>query len=110
MKEGKEISVYRFKCVKGDTVAEKSNTEEFLFWTICTFVVVGLTHIYKCGKVQMSELKIGKSQIRSVDNMNVSILSSSTLYMQAITRGRKWVKHTDDHSLLLLRPVREYKI
>lgn len=58
----------------------------------------------------MSELKVGKSQIRSVDNMNVSIPSSSTLYMQVITRGRKRVKHTDDHSLLLLRPVHEYKI
>lgn len=31
MKEGKEISVYRFKCVKRDTVAEKGNMEEFLF-------------------------------------------------------------------------------
>lgn len=68
MKEGREISVYRFKCVKGDTVTEKGNTEEFLFWTIGTLVVVGLRHIFKCGKVQMSELKIGKSQIRSVDN------------------------------------------
>lgn len=58
----------------------------------------------------MIELKIGKSQIRSVDNMNVSILSSSTLYMQATTHGRKRVKHTDDHGLLLLRPVHEYKI
>ena len=110
MKEGKEISVYRFKCVKGDTVAEKGNTEEFLFSTIGTLVVVGLTHISKCGKVQMNELKIGKSQISSVDNMSVSIVSNSTLYMQAITRGRKQWKHTDDHSLLLLRPVHDYKM
>lgn len=58
----------------------------------------------------MSELKIGKSQIRSVDNNECQHpVLQHTIYAGHYG-GRKQVKHTDDHSLLLLRPVHEYKI
>lgn len=79
-RDGKEISVYRFKCVKGRYSGYKRQHKEFLFWNIGTLVVVGLTHISKYDKVhrtkytnvQMSELKTCKYQIISVDNMTVN--------------------------------------